>query len=219
MILAIYGAGGLGREILELARIINGEGNRWTGYLFVDDDSSKDVVQDVKVMSFEQIRSLYGTDEVEYTIAVGEPSTRRLLFDKLESYSCRIATLVHPDVHIPDTTIVGRGVIISYGCFVSCNVTLGENVILQPNANVGHDDVIGAHSVISTTAALGGACVLGEQAYVGLGVSIRELLNIGTNAVVGMGAVVMRDVEADAIVAGNPARKMLNNTDHKVFHH
>lgn len=219
MILAIYGAGGLGREILELAYMINQKSHRWSDFLFVDDDESKTLIQNVKVMSFDRIQSTYAADEVEYSIAVGEPSTRKLLFEKLKAHHCRVATLVHPDVHIPETTVIGCGAIISYGCFVSCNVVIGENVILQPNANVGHDDVIGNHSVISTTAALGGACVLGEQAYVGLGASVRELLNIGSNAVVGMGAVVMRDVEADAIVAGNPARKMLNNTDHKVFHH
>lgn len=219
MILAIYGAGGLGREILELAYMINQNSKRWSDFLFVDDDASKFLVQNVKVMPFDQIQSTYGPGEVEYSIAVGEPSTRKLLFEKLTEQQCQVATLVHPDVHIPETTTLGRGAIISYGCFVSCNVAIGENVILQPNANVGHDDVIGNHSVISTTAALGGACVLGEQAYVGLGASVRELVNIGTNAVVGMGAVVMRDVEDDAIVAGNPARKMLNNTDHKVFHH
>ena len=39
MILGIYGAGGLGREVLELARIIN----TWEKIIFIDDGGGGDV--------------------------------------------------------------------------------------------------------------------------------------------------------------------------------
>lgn len=217
MVLAIYGAGGLGREILELARIINESQMRWSDFIFADDEVPKPDVQNCTVMSLEQIKKKY--DDVEYTVAVGEPAIRKLIYDRLTDAGCRIATLIHPDVRIPETTVVGDGSIISYGCFVSCNVVIGKNVLLQPSANIGHDDVIGDHCVVSTTCAMGGACILGEQAYLGLGAVVREMIHIGASSVVGMGAVVIRDVEDEAVVSGNPARKMLNNKDHRVFHH
>jgi acetyltransferase-like isoleucine patch superfamily enzyme len=42
--------------------------------------------------------------------------------------------------------------------------------------------------------------------WVGPNVSIKEHLNIGARAMVGIGSVVIRDVDADTTVAGNPAR-------------
>ena len=37
MILGIYGAGGHGREVLELAEIINNKNSRWDKIIFIDD--------------------------------------------------------------------------------------------------------------------------------------------------------------------------------------
>ncbi len=43
MVLAIYGAGGLGREVLELAKIINKKEKLWDSFIFIVDgaDSKK----------------------------------------------------------------------------------------------------------------------------------------------------------------------------------
>jgi UDP-2-acetamido-3-amino-2,3-dideoxy-glucuronate N-acetyltransferase len=48
--------------------------------------------------------------------------------------------------------------------------------------------------------------VVGTGASIGSGATILCGLTIGEGAVVGAGAVVTRDVQAGAVVAGNPAR-------------
>lgn len=45
-----------------------------------------------------------------------------------------------------------------------------------------------------------------RRAWIGAGVTILPGVTVGENAVVGAGSVVMRDVEPDTIVAGNPAK-------------
>lgn len=45
-----------------------------------------------------------------------------------------------------------------------------------------------------------------KNAWIGAGATILPGVTIGENAVVGAGSIVTRDVEADTIVAGNPAR-------------
>lgn len=47
---------------------------------------------------------------------------------------------------------------------------------------------------------------IGRNAWIGAGATILPGVTVGDNAVVGAGSVVTRDVEADTIVAGNPAR-------------
>jgi acetyltransferase-like isoleucine patch superfamily enzyme len=55
-------------------------------------------------------------------------------------------------------------------------------------------------------AMLAGSCEIGEGAWVGPGVMILQRVTVGARALVGMGAVVLKDVQEDTTVAGNPAR-------------
>ncbi len=211
MILGIYGAGGLGREVLELARQINYVSPRWDDILFIDDVTTETVVNGASVIRFADI-----LDGTEVIIGIGEPAARQSLANKIAG-QYPLATLIHPDVFIPDTTRVGEGCIISSGAFVSCNVAIGRNTLLQPKSCVGHDCVIGEHSVISSLVTVAGACHVGDRVFVGMNSTIKEKTPIGDDAIVGMGSAVFNAVAAATIVLGNPARAMRNNDQGKVF--
>ena len=74
-----------------------------------------------KLGKLEDLEEKFGAD-LEISLGIGEPLSRNKVFDKLIGDGIQLATLIHPDVHIPDTTIVRNGVTIQYGCFISCNV-------------------------------------------------------------------------------------------------
>ena len=46
---------------------------------------------------------------------------------------------------------------------------------------------------------------------------IREGLVIGHDSIIAMGAVVLKNVRDNKTVIGNPAREVVENTNHKVF--
>ena len=217
MYLGIYGAGGLGREILFLAQQINAVTNRWDGFLFIDDKAQYAELKNIHVLSFEKSKTEYDKMCIEFVIAVGEPHTRRILREKVSGEGFSLATLIHPSVSVSDGTKVGGGTIICCNCFVSCDVIIGENVLLQPCASIGHDTQISNDSVISTFVCVAGGCLIGEETYIGLHTSIREHINIGAQSIVGMGSVVTKDIPDQVIALGNPARAMKKNEDHKVF--
>ena len=53
-----------------------------------------------------------------------------------------------------------------------------------------------------------GPVVIGENAFIGMRTLILPGVNVGKNSIVGAGSVVTKDVPANTVVAGNPAREI-----------
>jgi len=85
-------------------------------------------------------------------------------------------------------------------------VTIGNNVFIAPNVGIytaGHPldperRNVGLEYALPVT--------IGNNVWIGGGVSIMPGVTIGEGAVIGGGAVVTRDIPANVVAAGNPAR-------------
>lgn len=216
MILGIYGAGGLGREVLELAKIINSREKRWDDFIFIIDGEPGNDVNGVKIYSYEDARKKY-FGSIEITMAIGEPAVRERLLKKIKSDGLEVGTLIHPDVYIPETTKIGKGVTIQYGCFISCNVEIEDFVFIQPQVNIGHDDILKEGCIISGMANLAGGVTIGKYTYVGLSAAIKEHVIVGDYSIIGMYSAVHSDIPDEMIALGNPARPIKRNEERKVF--
>ena len=217
MILGIYGAGGLGREVLDLAREINDKTKKCEKIVFINDFKHELVLNGAEVFTFDEFKANFATDAAKVVIAVGEPKVRQVLREKAAASGYSLQSLIHPTAFVGAETQIGDGTVLQFGNFISCNVIIGANVFIQPNSSVGHDSIIGNDAVISSCVGISGNCKIGERAYIGVSVPVREKTSIGADSVVGMGSVVMRDIPENVIALGNPARAMKNNDDGHVF--
>lgn len=215
MVLGIYGAGGLGREVMELAHIINKKDNRWDEIFFIDDESEM-IVNGAVVYSYAKAIERYG-EGIEVAVGIGEPIVRKKIFEKLENNNIKIATLIHPDIYVPETTRIGKGVIIQLGCFVSCNVIIEDHVLIQSQVNIGHNDVLKKGCVVSGLCNLAGNVTVGEYSYLGISSCYREGITIGKNSIIGMGSVVLENIPDAMVAYGNPAKEIRVNVEGKVF--
>jgi len=211
MKLGIYGAGGLGREVLMLAQQLN-QSSRWEEIFFIDDVTNENVVSGVPVHRF-ALLDHYCTEVV---IAIGEPAARQQLAAKVRAKT-NLATLIHPSVFIPPGSHIGPGAIICDHAFISCDVVIGENTLIQPHASVGHDTHVGPHSVISSNVTLAGHCVVGQRVFIGMNSAVKEKTTLGDDVIVGMGSAVFSDIDDETVALGNPARAMRKNEQKKVF--
>ena len=216
-ILGIWGAGGLGREVLELAEIINGTDKFWDDFVFIVDGVTTCEVNGIKVMEYADAKkSISG---LEVAMGIGEPAVREEKFNLLKEDGIATPSLIHPSVHIPKTTCIGQGVVIQYGCFISCNASIGDYVYIQPHCNIGHDDKLAEGCIVSGFGNIAGNVSIGKYTYLGLSAAVKEGVNIGDNTIIGMGSVVYKDVPDEMVAMGNPARPIARNTDRKVFGH
>ena len=108
----------------------------------------------------------------------------------------------------------GERNVINFGCLFDgrkFQIRTGSDVSIGPEAAIltlGHDPQS------PEFADRGGDVIIGDRVWIGYRAIILPGIQIGEGAVVGAGAVVTRDVEAFAIVAGNPARKIgMRNKD------
>jgi len=85
-------------------------------------------------------------------------------------------------------------------------VTIGDDVMLAPGVLIStatHPlDTIKRQKGIETA----GAITIGNNVWVGMGAKILDGVTIGDNAVIAAGAVVNKNVRANTLVAGVPAR-------------
>lgn len=213
MKLAIYGAGGLGREVLILAQQIQKESLRWEEILFIDDIQPDRQLKGIPVLNFADAAK----QNIEVVIAVGEPAVRAMLAEKVLSRGIELATLIHPDVVLSECTRIGSGCVLCHNTCITCDVVLGSNVFMQPNSSVGHDCYIGNHTVISSFVTIGGNCHIGDHVFIGMSAAIRQKISIGKNAIISMSAAVFNDIQENAIAVGNPARVVRKNEEKRVF--
>lgn len=209
--LVIIGAGGHGRELLDIVEAINqasSQSGAWRVIGFLA-DSVDDVTRDR--VEARGLRVLGPPSELAalgcaYVVGVGNPTARQRLDAEAEACGATPVTLIHPAAVVGGATDLGPGCVLAAGVVVTTNVALGRSVHLNVGASVSHDCVVGDYSILAPGARFAGAVTCGRGVDVGVGAVVRPGVRIGHGAVIGAGAAVVGDVNEGAVVAGVPAR-------------
>lgn len=204
----IIGAGGFGREVLDVIDAINAAGGSLEMLGFADDGPV-----DEALLLRRRTRLLGPVSAVpsllaQYVIGIGNGEVRRRIDDALQAAGCHAATLVHPAATVGGDSRIGEGCVLTAGSRVTTNVTLGRHVQLHVNSTVGHDTVIDDYVSVFPGATVSGSVRLGRRVTIGTGANVLPGLTIGDGAFVGAGAVVNKDVEPGVTVVGSPARPL-----------
>ena len=205
--LAIFGAGGFGREVAWLARKIYGDGIRMS-FLVNRPDLVGSVVNGILVSDVEKFAAnAPGTPTV---VGIGDPKGRQACTEICKSFGLQLVSLVHPGVEASETVSVGRGSVVCAGSILTTEIRIEEHVQINLNCTVGHDVEIGEFSTLAPGVHVSGRVRLGKRVYVGSGAVIingtedRPLV-VGDDAVIGAGACVIRNVESQSLMVGVPA--------------
>jgi acetyltransferase-like isoleucine patch superfamily enzyme len=111
---------------------------------------------------------------------------------------------------------LGDGANIGFNCevFSASRVSIGPSVLMAAYSYViggDHDRADPARPVLDQARTSAGVQI-GEGAWIGAGARILDGVSIGANAIIGAGAVVTRDVPAQAVAVGVPARLVTERT-------
>jgi sugar O-acyltransferase (sialic acid O-acetyltransferase NeuD family) len=205
----IVGAGGFGREVLDVIEAINAANDETVKMLgFVDDGAVNEQLLERRGTRLLGPISLVPSLGCAYIIGIGGGAVRHRIADLLAAAGCRALTVIHPAATLGGDNHLGEGCVLTAGTRVTNNVTLGRHVHLNINSTVGHDTVIGDHCSVFPGATLSGNVTMGAGVTIGTGANVLPGITIGEGAFVGAGAVVTKDVEPGATVVGSPARPL-----------
>jgi acetyltransferase-like isoleucine patch superfamily enzyme len=128
-------------------------------------------------------------------------------------YGCEVGdqTKIGAFVEIQKNARVGKRCKISSHTFICEGVTIEDEVFIghgvtfindsYPRATAGGQLQTDANWQVEAT-------LIKRGASIGSGATIMSKVTVGENAIVGAGSVVTRNVPANTIVAGNPARRL-----------
>ena len=110
-------------------------------------------------------------------------------------------------VSVGDNTEIGANAVIAGG--ILAPTFIGNDVVIGNLCNVGHGTIVEDGVWMSVGSLLGGHTTVHAGATIAMGVSVRDNLVIGAKASLGMGSVVIKNVEPNHSMFGNPAKRMV----------
>jgi len=124
----------------------------------------------------------------------------------------RLINLIDPSCFVSPSAELGVGCVLYPNCFVGVNARLGDLVFCLSACVINHDDVLEDRVTLASSVSLAGFAHVEVDCYLGQACTVRQGIRIGRNSLVGMGCVVIKDVPANSVMAGNPARKIKERT-------
>ena len=210
--IAIYGAGGFGKEVACLIERINKAGKepRWRLVGFFDDGKPAGT----PVSHYGEV--LGGIDALnawpaplDVTIAIGSPAVIKAIAGKVNNKNLSFPNVISPDFDIADaaTFSIGCGNLIQGGCYASCDVVVGDFNVMNGSVVLGHDARVGDFNVIMPNVRISGETTIGTCNLLGVSSVVLQGVTIGSRVRLAAGSVMMHKPKDGGTYVGNPAKR------------
>ena len=210
MNIAIYGAGGFGKEVACLIRRINAAGGDWHLIGFCDDTKPAGT----QVSSYGTVLGgmellTKASEPLAVAIAINENRAVRRIRESISNPLITFPNLIDPSLFwvARDTVKMGEGNIIQNHCMISCDVTIGSFNLINDHVVVGHDNTIGDFNGLMPGAHLSGGITIGNNNLLGAACVVLQGMTIGDGVTLGANSVLMTTPRNNSTYLGVPARK------------
>lgn len=207
--IVIYGAGGFGREVLQLINDINSaaQNPKWDllGFLVDKEYMSNEIINGLPILG--TIDWLKNKNEISIVVAIGSSMLRRRISIEIEKCCGDIfATLIHPKAWVGDYVNVGAGSIVCAGALITTNIEIGRHVHVNIGSTIGHDAVLNEYVTLNPSVNVSGNVKIGIGCEVGTGSVVIPKIEIDEWSIIGAGSVVTKSIPSNVTAVGGPAR-------------
>ncbi len=209
--IAIYGAGGFGREVFCLIKDINAISPKWEVIGFFDDGKSKGELVGHYGSVLGGMTELNGWHEsLAVVIAIGSTQSLKKIVADINNPLVYFPNIIYPGIKFADESSVsmGKGNIIQRASFFSCDVKIGDFNVFNGSAVLGHDVVMGSFNILMPAVRISGGTTIGNSNFFGVSSIVLQGKTIGNGVTLSAGSVLMRNPKDGKLYIGNPAKLM-----------
>lgn len=200
-------------ETLRMASAVATADPSFVPWGFVDNDPGKAGTEFHGLRVFggmEMIPGLLADDVRFVNLITGDIAARLEVTRDALRLGAKLANFLHPGINL-DMVDLGVGNYIQEGVILQAGVRVGDNSSIHMGALVGHESSIGNTTFVAHAVSISGKCEIGDGCFIGTNATILPRIKVGNWSVIGAGAVVTKDVPANSVVVGNPARVVRTN--------
>lgn len=208
--IAIYGAGGFGREVACMINAINEVNPQWNLIGFFDDGIPKgtknifgEIIGGIEILND-------WDNELSVVFSIATPHILKKVVDKITNTNIIFPNLAAPNVTFlhKDSLKIGKGNLFFFGTRVSCEVNIGDFNLLNGFVSLGHDVQIGNFNVLGPMVRLSGNVSIQNENFFGVQSIVLQGLKMGNKTKVGANSVVIRNTKDEMLYMGNPATRV-----------
>lgn len=208
--IAIYGAGGFGKEVACVIERINFHTPSWDLIGFFDDGVEKgtQISRFGKVLGGKEALNSWESS-LSVVFAIGAPKTLKAIVQSLSNALIDYPNIIHPEAFFADplTFKIGKGNVIIRGCSFSCDVTIGDFNQFNSISALAHDVEVGSFNVFMPLSRISGGAKIGEANFFGINAIVLQGIKIGNQTRIGANSVVIRKTKDNYLYMGNPAMR------------
>ena len=206
--LIIIGAGGMGREIYDLATRCKGFNKEYLIKGFLDDSMDPRQTDDSYPPVINKIDDYIIESDDVFVCSIGNVSIKKNIIELICAKGGKFISLIHPNAFIGNNAKIGKGCIVLQNATIGVDAEVGDYVLVQISAIIGHDTIIGDFSRIDCFAICVGGVVIQRQVTLHTAAIINHNVHVGMNSIIGAGSFVIRKVKENTTVFGNPAVRL-----------
>lgn len=207
--IAIYGAGGFGREVACMIHAINRVEKQWHLIGFFDDGLPRGYENGYGPLLGGMTDLNQYSQPLALVMAIGAPHVVARCVGKISNPNISFPNLISPDLWIADTRnfAIGEGNFIGGRCIFSCNVTIGSFNAFNGDVMLGHDVVIQDYNALMPSVRVSGGVQIGTQNLIGGSAVILPGISIGKNTTIASNSLIVKSTKDSCSYIGNPARR------------
>jgi len=205
--IAIYGAGGYGREVACLINAINEVKKEWNLIGFFDDGLPVGHKNEYGIVigGISELNNY--SHPLSIAMAIANPAALEPVIKKIKNPQIEFPNIIAPDILYfdEDTVSIGYGNIIGFKSVISCNVRMGNFNRFNINTFIGHDAIIGNYNMFNPSTRISGKVTIGDCNFFGVSSIVLQQKQIGNYTTIGANSVVIKKTKDNVTYVGNPA--------------
>lgn len=210
--IAIYGAGGFGKEVASMIlNKINTIEPVWNLVGFFDDgvEIGAEISHFGKCLGGLDVVNAWPTP-LSIVFAIGSSAVLKKLVANIENHQIDYPNIIHPNCDFADIESVkmGKGNVIMKNVTFSCDVIIGDFNQFNSLSALAHDVKVGSFNIFMPLTRVSGETVIGDSNFFGINAIILQQIKIGNETRIGANSVVMTKTKDGSLYMGNPAMRV-----------